>query len=250
MNTPTALIAEDEPLLRAELREALAALWPQLRVCAEAADGDAAILALDTYAPDILFLDIKMPGATGIEVARRASGRSHVVFVTAYDEYAVAAFEQGAVDYVMKPFSADRLAGTVARLQARMHDAPADLGEIVQALLAQAGRERKHLRWITASRGKELSLVAVEEVLYFMADNKYTRVVTRDTELLIRKPIRELLAELEPDLFWQIHRATLVNITAIAGVRHGLDGHLHVRVAGREESLAVSQPYAHRFKQM
>lgn len=250
MNPPTALIAEDEPQLRSELREALASAWPELRICTEAADGDTALRAVQQFAPDILFLDIRMPGINGLEVARHASGRSHIVFITAYDEFAVAAFEQGAVDYVMKPFSAERLATAVARVKQRLHEPPADLDGILRVLLQKLGRDREHLRWISASHGRELRLVAVEEVLYFKADCKYTLMVTRDGEFLIRKPIRELLAELDPNQFWQIHRSTLVNVTAIANVQHGLDGHLRLRVGQRHELLTVSRPFARRFRQM
>lgn len=250
MSAPTALIAEDEPLLRNDLRGALASAWPDLRICAEAADGDAALCAIEQHGPDILFLDIRMPGASGLEVARRASGRSHVVFITAYDEFAVEAFEQGAVDYLLKPFSPERLATAIARLKRRLHEVPADLDAMLRVLLERLDPGREHLRWITASRGRELCLTAVEEVLYFKADFKYTQMVTRNGEFLIRKTIRDLLAELDPDQFWQIHRSTLVNVTAIARVQHGLDGHMRLRVGERPELLMVSRPFAHRFRQM
>ena len=250
MNAPTALIAEDEPLLRSEVREALASVWPELRICAEAPDGDAAIRAMQQHEPDILFLDIRMPGASGLEVARRASGRSHVVFITAYDEFAVAAFEQGAVDYLLKPFSGERLATAVARLKQRLHDPPADLDATLRTLLQRLDYGREYLRWITASRGREFYLTAVEEVLYFKADYKYTQMVTGNAEFLIRKTIRDLLKELDPDQFWQIHRSTLVNVNAIASVQHGLDGHLRLRVGQRPDLLVVSRPFIHRFRQM
>lgn len=250
MNAPTALIAEDEPLLRSELREALAAAWPELRICAEAADGDAAIRALEQHGPDILFLDIRMPGASGLDVARHANGHSHVVFITAYDEFAVAAFEQGAVDYLLKPLSEERLATAVARLRQRLQETPVDLEATLRMLLQRLDGTREYLRWITASKGRELYLTAVEEVLYFKADYKYTQMVTRSGEFLIRKTIRDLIRELDPDQFWQIHRSTLVNVTAIASVQHGLDGHLRLRIGERPELLAVSRPFAHRFRQM
>jgi DNA-binding LytR/AlgR family response regulator len=250
VKVPVALIAEDEPLLRHELREALASAWPELCICAEAADGDAAIRAMEQHGPDILFLDIRMPGASGLEVARRASGRSHVVFITAYDEFAVAAFEQGAVDYLLKPFSVERLATAVARLKQRLHEAPADLDATLRVLLQKLDHGRDCLRWITASRGRELYLTAVEEVLYFKADYKYTQMVTGSAEFLIRKTIRGLLEELDPDQFWQIHRSTLVNVNAIASVQHGLDGHLRLRVGERPELLVVSRPFAYRFRQL
>lgn len=250
MNAPTAAIAEDEPLLRAELREALAALWPQLQICAEAEDGLEALRILDTCSPRVLFLDIHMPGVSGLEVARRASGRCHVVFVTAYNEYAIAAFEQGAVDYVIKPFTRERIAITVARLRERLAHAPPVLDQVVDTLLARLRGPPEYLRWVRASVGAEIRLAAVEEILYFKSDHKYTVAILPDADLPIRKPVRELLGELDPGQFWQIHRSTIVNVAAIAGVRHGLDGHLYVRIRDRPESLRVSRPFAARFRQM
>ena len=250
MNAPTAVIAEDEPLLRGELKETLSALWPELAIRAEAEDGIQAMHALQAHAPDILFLDIQMPGMNGLEVARQASGKCHVVFVTAYDKYAVAAFEQGAVDYVMKPFSAARLATAITRLKQRLNTAPANLDGILKALAEKAKEERKYLRWITASQGANLRLITVEEVCYFQADNKYTLVATADMQSLIKRPIKELVDELDPNLFWQIHRSTLVNVNAIAGVNRDFRGHLHVRLKSRKETLAVSETYVHLFKQM
>ena len=250
MNAPTAVIAEDEPLLRGELKETLSALWPELAIRAEAEDGIQAMHALHAHAPDILFLDIQMPGMNGLEVARQASGKCHVVFVTAYDKYAVAAFEQGAVDYVMKPFSAARLATAITRLKPRLETAPANLDGILKALAEKAKEERKYLRWITASQGANLRLITVEEVCYFQADNKYTLVATADMQSLIKRPIKELVDELDPNLFWQIHRSTLVNVNAIAGVNRDFRGHLHVRLKSRKETLAVSETYVHLFKQM
>jgi DNA-binding LytR/AlgR family response regulator len=250
MNVPTALIAEDEPLLRAELREALAALWPELHICGEAADGNAALSMLEATDPRILFLDIRMPGASGLEVARRASGRCLVVFVTAYDEHAIAAFEQGAADYVMKPFTTKRLAMTVARLRERLQHAPPAINDVVEELLARLRPPLEYLRWVRASVGTEIRLAAVEEILYFKSDSKYTLAVTREAELPIRKALRELLAELDPGQFWQIHRSTIVNLSAIASVRHGFDGRLYVQLRHRDERLKVSQPFAARFRQM
>ena len=249
MRTVRAVIAEDEPVLRQELKEILARLWPELVICAEADDGIEAAHALESHAPDILFLDIQMPGMNGLDVARQASGRCHVAFVTAYEEYAVAAFEQGAVDYVMKPFSAARLATTVGRLRKKIGTEPANLDGLLETL----GRDRdakEFLRWITVPRGEDLQLVTVEEVCYFQADNKYTRVVTSEQESLIRRTIRELVDQLDPNMFWQIHRGTLVNVNAIAGLTHDMGGHLRVRLKRRNELLPVSDPYVHRFRQM
>jgi DNA-binding LytR/AlgR family response regulator len=245
-----AVIAEDEAVLRRELKETLATVWPELVVCAEAEDGIQAVHAMTAHTPDVLFLDIQMPGMDGLEVAQQASGKCHVVFVTAYDKYAVAAFERGAVDYVMKPFSAARLATTVARLKAKVASAPANLDGILSALAARLENEKEYLRWITASQGQNLRLITVEEICYFQADNKYTLVVTADTQTLIRRPIKELVDEVDPKMFWQIHRSTLVNVSAIAGVNRDFKGHLHVRLKQRKETLAVSESYVHLFKQM
>jgi DNA-binding LytR/AlgR family response regulator len=250
MSALKAVIAEDEPVLRHELKETLAAVWPELVVCAEAEDGIQAMHAMSAHTPDVLFLDIQMPGMDGLEVAQQASGKCHVVFVTAYDKYAVAAFEQGAVDYVMKPFSAARLATTVARLKAKVAGAPANLDGILKALASRLESSKEYLRWITASQGQNLRLITVDEICYFQADNKYTLVVTADTQTLIRRPIKELVDEVDPKMFWQIHRSTLVNISAIAGVNRDFKGHLHVRLKQRKETLPVSESYVHLFKQM
>ena len=250
MSAPNAIIAEDEPLLRDELRSALAALWPELVVSAVAPDGIAANRALDELAPDIAFLDVEMPGMTGLEVARRASGRCHVVFVTAYDRYAIAAFEHGAIDYVLKPFAMARLAETVARLKERVRHAPAKLDGILADLLAKPAAGREYLRWVAASRGQETDLITVDEVCYFKAEHKYTVVMTADGEALIRKTIKELADELDPAVFWQIHRATLVNVNAIAGVSRDFRGHLQVRLRQRKETLPVSETYAYLVRQM
>jgi DNA-binding LytR/AlgR family response regulator len=246
---PDAIIAEDEPLLRDELRQTLAGLWPELRIAAEAEDGIDALHALEQHRPQVLFLDIQMPGMNGLEVARAASGRCHVVFVTAYDEYAVAAFEQGAVDYVMKPFSAARLASAVARLKERLGSAPAQLDGLLRAL-AEAVPKRPHLRWINASQGQNVRLITIDEVCYFKADNKYTLVITAESEALIRKPIKELLDELDPQAFWPIHRGVVVNAGAISAVHRKLNGQLEVRLKTRKETLLVSDAYAYRFRQM
>jgi len=242
-----AILAEDEPLLREELVELLARLWPELEIVAQAADGIAALQALASRAPDILFLDINMPGMSGIEVARQASGRCHVVFVTAYDQHALTAFEQGAADYVVKPVQAARLATTVTRLKERIgRPAP-----VLEGLLRELGaRERGYLRWINASHGQTVRVITVEDVCYFQAEAKYTRVVTAEGESLIRKPIKELTQELDPASFWQIHRSTIVNVHAIAGVVRDLRGRMQVRLKRREELLAVSDGYTTLFRQM
>jgi DNA-binding LytR/AlgR family response regulator len=250
VRAPTAIIAEDEPVLRAQLRELLGAVWPELQIVATAEDGLQAARALQDHAPDVVFLDIQMPGLSGLEVARQASDRHHVVFVTAYDQYAVAAFEEGAVDYVMKPLNAERLATACARVKGRLSAAPANLENLLRVLAGMSAPRQSYLRWINASMGTDVKLITVDEVRYFQADTKYTRVVTAQGESLIRKSLKELLDELDPALFWQIHRSTVVNVGAIAGVARDFAGHLTVKLKDRKETLAVSQPFAHLFRQM
>ncbi len=253
MSGATAIVAEDEATLRHQLVEQLSQLWPELHIVAEAADGVQALRLLDEHDPDVLFLDIQMPGATGLEVALQANGRCHVVFVTAYDQHAVAAFDQGAVDYVLKPVSAARLFTAVSRLKQRLGTPPvrldATLNQLAPAALTAAGT-RQPLRWINASVGQNLKLITVDEISYFQADNKYTRVVTAEGEALIRKPLKELVEELDPGQFWQIHRSTLVNATAIAGVTRDFRGRMMVKLKTRAETLLVSDTYTHLFRQM
>lgn len=250
MSTPTALIAEDEPLLRAELRQGLAALWPDLRICAEVADGVTALQALEAHAPDIVFLDIEMPGMNGLDVARLANGRCHVVFVTAYDKYAVAAFEQEAADYILKPHSTARLAAAVTRLQERIKRTPARIENLLDSLAKKGEDPDKFLRWITASQGSKTRFVTVERVCYFQADNKYTMVMLPDVELLIRRTIKDLAESLDPQTFWQIHRSTLINVNEITDVTRDLHGHMRVHLRQRKEALPVSETYTHLFRQM
>lgn len=245
---PCAVIAEDEPMLGTGLRDALAALWPRLRICALVEDGIQALRALEKHKPDILFLDIQMPGLSGIEVAQQANGRCHVVFVTAFDDYAIQAFEQGAVDYVLKPLSVSRLATVVTRLKQRIGSTPARLNGLVDRLAEP--HEGEHLRWITASQGREVRLITIAEVCYFRSDNKYTSVVTPDGEALIRMTLRELIDQLDPAVFWQVHRSTVVNANAIAGLLRGVDGRLSVKLKQRSETLLVSETHAARFRAM
>ena len=247
---PTAVIAEDEQILRAQLEAKLRKLWPDLEIVASVEDGAAALEALEDHAPDLMFLDIQMPEMTGVEVARHVGARSHVVFVTAYDQYAIQAFETGAVDYVLKPATDERLAVTVERLKAKLASPPADMNAILSKLTEQLGGKRERLQWIKATIGQTLKLIPVDEVLFFQSDEKYTRVVLADGEALIKTPIRELLDGLDPEAFWQIHRSTLVNARAIAGVTRDFRGQAHVKIKGKDESLVVSRIYSHLFKQM
>jgi DNA-binding LytR/AlgR family response regulator len=247
---PRAIIAEDEPVLRTGLKALLATVWPELDVVGVAKDGLQATQLLDRHQPEVLFLDIQMPGRSGLEVAEAASGRCHVVFVTAYNQYAVAAFEQGAVDYVMKPFDADRLRKACIRVKERLSAAPANLDRLLERLADVTAKQRAYLRWINVAIGAKVRLVTVEEICYLQADAKYTRLITADNEALIRTPLKELLEELDPVVFWQIHRSTIVNVNAIAEVARDRRGHLTLHLKARKESLPVSQPYAHLFRQM
>ena len=248
----SAVIADDEPLLRAQLRARLARLWPDLDVVHEMENGRDILQVLDDHSPQVVFLDIHMPGVSGLEAARAVAGRAHIVFVTAYDEHAIEAFERGAIDYVLKPFNEERLLVTVDRLRERVTAKPeASLDALVEQLAGRLGaRPTEHLRWIKASVGSNVRLIPVEEVLFFQSDEKYTRVVTQEAESLIRKPIKELLEELDPAKFWQIHRATIVNVDHIAAVKRGLKDQAEIALRDHPETLIVSRAFTHLFKQM
>ena len=244
------MVAEDEGVLREQLVELLRAAWPELELVAVAKDGLQAIQALESQHPQVMFLDIQMPEASGLDVARRASGRCHVVFVTAYDQFAVSAFEQGAIDYVMKPLSAERIATAIRRVQERLRSVPANLEALVEGLQSAPRANGAHLRWVRASCGQDVQLITTDEILYFQSDSKYTRVVARGREGLIRKSLKELLDALDPLSFWQVHRATVVNLNAIERVTRDMRGHLVLRLRERKETLPVSESFAHLFRQM
>lgn len=246
----TALLAEDEPLLADELAELLHTLWPQLHIVARVEDGVAALQAIEAHAPDLAFLDIHMPLLDGIEVATRIAGRCHVAFITSYDQYAVDAFEAGAIDYVLKPPTAARLLTTLQRLKARLLQPPADLRGPLKDFGPAPAAARRHLQWINASVGSAVRLITVDEILYFKSDQKYTLVVTSEAEALIKKTIKDLADELDPTMFWQVHRSTLVNVHAIDSVSRDDRGNLSLRLKRRSERLAVSEAYAHLFRQM
>ncbi len=241
--------------MREQLRARLTEVWPDLQILAEAKNGEEAVAAVNDHRPDLAFLDIRMPGMTGIEAARHIGDACHVVFITAYNEYAVDAFEHGAVDYVLKPAEAERLAITVARLKQRLGSKPSDLGALLSKLSARlesagGAAQRSYLQWIQASVGQQLRLIPTAEILFFTSDEKYTRVQTESFEALIRKPIKELIDELDPEQFWQIHRGTIVNAKAIAGVTRDFRGRQLVLIKGHTEKLEVSRNYTHLFKQM
>jgi len=258
---PTAIIADDERLMRDLLRTRLSQVWPDLTIVGEAKNGDEAVQLVDELKPDLTFLDIRMPGKTGMEAARDIGDASQVVFVTAYDQYAVEAFERGAIDYVLKPPEPERLKITVERLKERLATpaqaatAAGNVSDTVTAMLSQlaekiAAPKPKYLQWIQASIGQDLRMIPVEEILFFRSDEKYTCVQTEKFEALIRKPVRDLAEELDPSLFWQIHRATLVNVNAIEGVTRDIRGRHLVLIKGRPEKLEVSRSFLHLFKQM
>jgi DNA-binding LytR/AlgR family response regulator len=275
-----ALIADDERLMREQLRARLAEVWPELEIVAEAKNGTEAVALTEQHHPDIVFLDIRMPGLTGVDAARQiaqlptfdeAQGwpGCEIVFITAYDQYAVQAFEQGVVDYVLKPAERERLMVTVQRIRQRMAErashklAGAEIAdtplathtpEMQQLLQRLAGQLNPHapakLQWIQATVRQAIQMIPVEDVLFFISDEKYTRVQTATVEALIRKPIKELVEEIDMNLFWQIHRSTLVNIKAIAGVSRDERGRQLVSVRGLTEKLEVSRSYAGLFKAM
>ena len=248
-----ALIADDEPHLAENLRARLADAWPGLEVLPLAANGLEALRAIEEHEPDIAFLDIRMPGLTGLELAHRMDAKTHVVFVTAYDQYAVEAFDRDAVDYLLKPVADERLARCVERLKAKIAQAerPPAMDEVLARIaraLPVAGGGR--LRWIRALKGEVVQQIAVDDVLYFQAQDKYTCVITRSGESLIRTPLAELAAQLDPDLFWQVHRGTVVNMNAVASTRRDLGGRVFVCLKEGGTELPVSRAYAQRFKQM
>jgi len=278
MNTaasPRAVLADDERLMREQLRSRLAEAWPELQIVAEAKNGAEAVALVEEHRPDVVFLDIRMPGMTGVEAAKQIAQMDvgddgwlpEIVFITAYDQYAVEAFEQGAVDYVLKPAERERLKLTTERLQRRLAArqgggdvaAPAEPGASLQKLLhtlsaqgagGTAPRAPSYLKWIQATVGQAIQMIPVEDVLFFVSDEKYTRVQTATVEALIRKPIKELVDELDPERFWQIHRSALVAVTAIANVSRDFRGRQIVAVKGHTQKLEVSRSYSHLFKGM
>ena len=250
-----ALIADDEALLAKHLKARLAALWPALEIAGVAVNGIEARDMIEDLRPDIAFLDIRMPGLSGLEVVQVLSPPARkacrVVFVTAYDEFAVQAFEREAVDYLLKPVSDERLTAAIERLQRASPAAGvAQSDDLLQRLQALLPKAAEHLRWVRASVGNVVRLVAVDEICYFQATDKYTAVFTRDAELLIRSSIKELLEQLDPGQFWQVHRGTLVNAQQIVSARHDAFGRVSLKLRDRPEAVAVSRGHAHLFRQM
>lgn len=274
---PRAVIADDERLMRDQLRARLAQVWPALEIVAEAKNGLEAIQAVKDQQPDVIFLDIRMPGLTGVEAAKEIAQLDlgeeallpEMVFITAYDQYALDAFEQGAVDYVLKPAEPERLRVTAERLQKRLMQRAAEdspemapsastesagapsVQQLLHVLSAQLkGQPTQYLSWLQASVGQSIQMVSVDDVLFCVSDDKYTRVQTLKQEFLIRKPIKELVEELDPKVFWQIHRSTLVNVKAIAGVQRDERGRQEVLIKGRTDRLVVSRSASQLFRGM
>ena len=245
MSAPRILIADDEPLLRAELREALSLLWPQAQIVAEAADGIEALRLGRALAPDIAFLDIRMPGLDGLALAQVLGATTHIVFVTAYQDHAVAAFEQGAIDYVVKPIGMERLARTIARVRERLASPPPDLAPLVRRLQAKAAPS-----WLQASVGSAIHFIDLADVVYFCSDAKYTRVVTDTMEAHIRLSLKELGEALDGTAFWQVHRGYMVAVKRIASAVRAEDGALWVNLRGHGARVPVSQRFQYLFKGM
>jgi DNA-binding LytR/AlgR family response regulator len=257
MSAPTALIADDEPLLREQLAAHLTRLWPELQVVAQARNGREAVELFDELRPQVAFLDVHMPGMNGVEAARCIGQRAHVVFVTAFDRYAVEAFRQGAIDYIVKPIEAERLFDSVQRLQARLRvgdDAQRPEFEALLERVAQELRQRagvpRYLQWIKASVGNAVRMIRIEQVLYLRSDAKYTVVAWDGGEALIRTPLRELGDALDPQCFVQIHRSTIVNLIHVDRFSHGPGDSGEVHLKARSEKLSVSRSYVHLFRQM
>ena len=255
----TALIADDEPLLREALRRQLASVWPELEIVAEARNGREAVRLFDERHPDICFLDVHMPGLSGVDAANHIGRRAHLVFVTAYDQYAVQAFEYGALDYLVKPVEAARLADTVARLQDRLRAAPPahDIDALLDQLAARLDKDRApaQLRWLRISHGLSLRLIAVDDIDFLRSDEKYTLIAWRGEngkpgEGLIRTPLKELAGQLDATHFVQVHRSVVVNLRAISHVTRGPNETADIHLKGRPEVLPVSRSYLHLFRQM
>jgi DNA-binding LytR/AlgR family response regulator len=251
----TAILAEDEAPLRNALRAMLQDAWPALRIVAECEDGIAAMEAIAAHRPTLAFLDIRMPGVSGLDVARAAvAAKSLVVFTTAYDEYAVRAFEAGAVDYLLKPLQPERLQRALERIRERLRTAATPDHDVLQQVDALETRLRpsgtRLIRWISAAVGDSVRMIGIEEVLYFQAQDKYVRVVTAGAEAIIRTPIKDLLAGLDPDAFWQVHRGVVVRVSAIDRVRKDELGKSMLQLRGRDDALPVSAAFLHRFRGM
>ncbi len=245
----TILVAEDEPLMRERLLSQLATWWPQAQVVMVAENGNDAWDGYLAHQPEVVFLDIRMPGLSGLQLAQKIGKGAHIIFITAYDQYAIDAFDAGAIDYVLKPVQEDRLRKAIERVQEKLLQAPVDLSMILTRLQAAVMPPPiQKLKWIKASVGKQIKLIAVDEVLFFQSDTKYTRVVLKDYEALLRTPIKDLLEGLNEDEFWQIHRSTIVNVKAIAAAERIDAERMQVLIKGHPEKLLVSRNFTYLFR--
>ena len=261
MKKITAIIADDETQLRLHLKNKLSQIWPELKICAEAENGIEAVILAKKYKPDIAFLDIKMPGKSGLEAAGEINTICRIVFITAYDQYAVDAFENEAIDYILKPVEDIRLKKTIMRLQKELSqkniqthqsNQSGDINQILKKLseTISTAQENKYLQWIKAQHGDSIRLIPVDEITLFQAADKYTAVISKDKEYLIRKTIKELEKNLDPEKFWKIHRSSIVKISAIDKVSRSITGRYIIKIAEHKEPLTVSRSYIHLFKQM
>ncbi len=251
---PTAVIADDERLMREQIAGRLKEAWPELQIVGQAANGQEAVAMVQSLEPDIVFLDINMPELDGIKAARALAGKAHLVFVTAHDQYAISAFDHGAIDYLLKPVEPERVALTCRRLRERLEQKPDPMSDLLEQLSARLGdgalKPREYMRWVQASVGATIRMIPTTEILFFRAEDKYTRVQTERFEALIRKPIKELIDELDPKEFWQIHRSTVVRVDAVTQVSRDFRGNQVVHVKGCDEKLEVSRSFNHLFRQM
>lgn len=250
-----AVIADDEKELRSYLKSMLADTWPDLEVCGEAANGKEALKLVETFSPDVIFLDIKMPGLNGLDVAQKIAGKCYIVFVTAFDDYAVEAFEHEAIDYLVKPVMKKRLTQTIQRLkkQFEISSKPPDgFEDMLKQVISNLKSKENigYLHWIKTQYKNDIRLIPVEDVYYFQAKDKYTLVMTAEGESLIKKSIKELSLELDPQKYWQIHRSTIVNVSRIASVSRSLTGRGVLKLKDDAQSFVVSRNYLHLFKQM
>lgn len=251
---PTAVVVDDERLMREQIVGRLKEAWPELEIVGEAGNGREAVAMVHSLEPDVVFLDINMPEMDGIKAAQALAGQAHLVFVTAYDQYAIRAFEQGAIDYILKPVEPERVAVTCKRLRERLQEKPDPvdhlLDELSQRLTSDGLKPREYMRWVQASVGANIRMIPTSEILFFRAEDKYTRVQTAGFEALIRTPIKDLIDALDPKEFWQIHRSTLVRVEAITQVSRNFRGKQVVHLKGSDEKLEVSRSFNHLFKQM
>jgi len=251
---PTAVIVDDERLMREQIAGRLKEAWPELLIVGEAGNGREAVAMVHSLEPDVVFLDINMPEMDGIKAAKALAGKAHLVFVTAYDQYAVSAFDEGAIDYLLKPVEPERVALACRRLRERLQQKPAPIDGLLEELSQRFGgggvKPREYMRWVQASVGANIRMIPTSDILFFRAEDKYTRVQTEGFEALIRKPIKELIDELDPKEFWQIHRSTVVRVDAIAQVSRNFSGKQIVHLKGSDEKLEVSRSFNHLFKQM